>query len=591
MAFELGALSRRAALQRTLVGTVAALGQNLFGRSVSSLQYPGSPQREMAPQRLGPCVQQSTATQQTLQFSAEDTVNGERVSLNLSTLVTFPNTVRSESHPDTSVTRSRAPGLQPVPQRPTVPGGPRQVHVPKQPILLPRKPTVNTKLSFMWAGSQFFDVDTKASDNGPHASESTVHFGPGITGLKQMSLQTSDGETFEGLIDDRRLVPFAKGSLASGIKFMDGGSLPAVKMRPGTQDALRAILGKAKLESQGCAPQLRSRRNVLRDSPDVSLVLTSFHPNPDPPPQIGGRSDNTSGTTGCLTCMGACVPAGIACAYAAATSVCGGFLPWNPPGYIICTIAAAAACASAEAWCMRTCHNTGAPCCPVGCGEVACCFGGDTCLDPSRGVCCPPNTAPCHNRSCCQPSDTCMADGSCCPQSQIVCGNTCCPPGDASNPMRCKNGICCPEKQNECFGVCCDLGGVCVNNTCCNPPNHICGGGCCPPLNACCNNVCCPGAEDKCINVACCPKERVCGSACCAAGQVCDQPTGSCKTMTCNSGTVTCIPTYANGSSASPICCAPGIKCCPGKCCGPGEMCCGTHGRPYGCYSEQICIP
>jgi hypothetical protein len=224
-------------------------------------------------------------------------------------------------------------------------------------------------------------------------------------------------------------------------------------------------------------------------------------------------------------------------------------------GQIGCDIAAAFACAAsfgfgcgeAIAACveeavigLQACHAPDSACCPVPCGPTdfagtveACCYGGDTCLNPDApGLCCGPGTETCGGSVCCTPDAPCRPEaGICCPALQQTCGTgkdaVCCDAGAA-----CIDGQCCPAAQVASDGTCCPA--PTLNGECC-PGNQIgreaCNGSCCD--GTCCGgDVCCPTGQACTTAGACCGVGQAgCGALCCAAGQIClDASTSTCST-------------------------------------------------------------
>jgi hypothetical protein len=68
----------------------------------------------------------------------------------------------------------------------------------------------------------------------------TVDFDAGVRGIRHLELTSADGVTASGVVDGRALAPFAIGG-SSPPTFLDGGKIPAVKMKP----LLRRVLHKA----------------------------------------------------------------------------------------------------------------------------------------------------------------------------------------------------------------------------------------------------------------------------------------------------------------------------------------------------------
>jgi hypothetical protein len=476
-----------------------------------------------------------------------------------------------------------------------------------------RTSTTATRKIISLGGTNIIEFHVQRTAGGALIRPATtflVNYGQGFTGVKQGSF-TIDGKVLHGEFDGRAIVPFTLGSDPTTLKFADGKAPPNATVDPAIQAAINAILAKAKQDAVLCNPTR------------TSLAAIEAPTEPDPPDT--GRSDDTNSTPGCISRVAGCVAGGTTCDVGVAVG-CAGTLFF----YAVCLAAGLVTCETAQAICIVTAHDTGAPCCPVGCGDTACCFGGDTCLDPNRGVCCASGSSPCNGRQCCQPTDRCLPDGTCCPQSQAICANNvCCQPGQACSTENicceqfqpnvppvscrgtccaadevCKDGVaCCPPNDPVCNGTCC-RGGACDNTgNCCPPPSHVCGGICCAPFNACCGTTCCD-VDSVCLTegrtgqpLGCCPRNQTCGlggenPVCCPAGQMCtDQQASICAP--CPAGQVACLSINVNGPPTS-ICCPQGVSCCNGKCCNPQEICCrNIYGSPYGvlaCHSESLCI-
>jgi hypothetical protein len=439
-----------------------------------------------------------------------------------------------------------------------------------------------------------------------------INYGEAFQGIRQATFSTADGKALQGEIDGRRLLPFRIGSDTSSVKFADGSPPLQVKVSNETTATLKSIMERAKQVAANC-----SLRNAgLKAGPERTQLL-SHHAGssyPIAPPQGDPGHDSSPETSsGCLTCEGSCTAGGIACGVAAAVTCAATF------GFGCA--AAIAGCAIAEIACWEGCHATGAPCCPVSCGDVACCNKAETCLNPNIGVCCSKGLIGCANKHCCQPTDTCInATGVCCPAGLIVCNNVCCKSGEVCKdgvvccpPAQvvcggvccekgqvCKSGVCCPPAQVVCAGVCCGPNQVCVNNKKCCPQNQACGNVCCDELSKCadssknlccsfsspvCGGICCKQGE-QCINGKCCPKP--CGEICCGSGQACQN--GKCISHICPLGQVTCVSQEGPAKTGQAICCPPNVQCCLGKCCKKGELCCSGPGTAFGCHDPQLCI-
>jgi len=95
----------------------------------------------------------------------------------------------------------------------------------------------------------------------------------------------------------------------------------------------------------------------------------------------------------------------------------------------------------AEAFCVHQCQ-TFPDCCPLSCGEVACCFGGVSCLDPNCGVCYGRTSILAALGHAAVATIRACLTASCCPAGQAVCNNARCQPAEA----RSIEGICCEQQ-------------------------------------------------------------------------------------------------------------------------------------------------
>lgn len=441
-------------------------------------------------------------------------------------------------------------------------------------------------------GTAILQVDAAKSVSGSAPfTRGTIAFGGIATGIRQFSFYTTDGHVLRGEVDGRPIVPFLIGADPKTIQFQDGQPPPTVAFQPGILQALEALSRKAREEAGECRPATPFPRITSLDTGNT------------------GRSDHVGSTPACISCEARCT----AVATLGAASCCAFTLGFGCAACVAAAVVAEIGCIG------ELCHGGGQPCCPVTCGDVACCYGGDTCLDTTRGVCCGPGLNPCNGHQCCQRTDLCLPDGTCCPQGQAVCnqGTVCCQPGEACStegiccpqfqqatpPISCrgaccaadevcKDGVaCCPPSTPVCNGVCC-RGGTCDNNgDCCLPPGRTCaaGGVCCAGFSACCLGQCCPGPNDVChptLKICC---AEICGPACCGPNQFCqDRVNGICGT--CPPGQYTCPV------AGEPRCCPVGTDCCPispnGQCCPPGTCCCFRNGAWTCCPgSDPVCTP
>jgi hypothetical protein len=111
----------------------------------------------------------------------------------------------------------------------------------------------------------------------------------------------------------------------------------------------------------------------------------------------------------------------------------------------------------------------------------------------------------------------------CCPKSQLVCSNTCCPAGKNA----CVSGVCkdC-SSDSQCTG-----GKICCGNACVSPSSDTTCGGCnaCPPNKQCTNS----GGTNQCVCKQASPYNAACdASGGCNRGYTCDLSTCTC--ILCN---------------------------------------------------------
>jgi hypothetical protein len=473
----------------------------------------------------------------------------------------------------------------------------------------PAKGPLTVRKIITFGGKALLEIEESSREG---VTRLDINYGPDFHGVKHGVFRSTDGKVIRGEIDGRQLKPFRVGDDPKSAKFAEGVTPPGATVSPDVEEAIRTVFEKAKdVVAAGCKLQNvgstgeRRFTEVDHRSLPRSYWLASASALPAVSSDLGrdrvwylAQGDSGHGSTpatsgACVACETGCVTAGIGCALGVAGG-CAGTLFF----YGVCVAIGEASCAIAEATCVGLCHVTGAPCCPVGCGDVACCEGQETCLDLKIGLCCSKGLSACSGKHCCKPTDTCInATGFCCPQGQLICNNVCCKTGEVCN----QGIVCCPPAQQVCGGVCCQQGEVCVNNNkkCC-PEGLACGKVCCDQLSRCadpnkslccsftseaCGSVCCKPGE-TCLNGKCCSKP--CGSVCCASGQVCKD--GKCISMVCPSKQVTCLSEDGPDKQGAAICCPPNVACCLGKCCKPGELCCSGPGIPFGCHLPGLCV-
>jgi len=408
----------------------------------------------------------------------------------------------------------------------------------------------------------------RADGSGVPPSEGPMYqvrarFGDAFRGVRESSFFSPDGAELQGAIDGRRLLPLAVGAEAKYLRFEDGKPGPVVRVDPSLRSALVALLGKAKQDASKCSYQL----------PEAA----GSSPEGGPPALLGGNTGHSSDPNAsalCIACEAGVVAAGVACGLGCIASLC---------FYGACI----AGCGIAELVAYHACHNNGAPCCPVNCGD-ACCNNGETCLDPDRGICCSKGLVGCAQKSCCHASDTCInANGTCCPKDRIVCNHVCCKKGEVCKDgvMCCKadekvvHGKCCPDAQ-VCGDVCCEF--QCADSEkgpCCGFSQQACEGKCCGLGEVCVNGKCC---SHPCGSECCKSSEVCCGGICCASGETCLDAKAQ-KCSSCPQGMVGCTPDPPGPG----ICCAAGVTaCCNGSCCKPGQVCCAGGGSGFGCHDN-----
>ncbi len=211
----------------------------------------------------------------------------------------------------------------------------------------------------------------------PNSTQVNINYGEAFQGIRQATFSSTDGKVLRGEIDGRRIIPFPVGSDPSSVKFADGSTPPQVKVSSETTAALKSIMERAKQVAANCS----LRHASLKVGPERTQLL--FHhagssypiatPQGDP-----GHDSSPETSDGCISCEGGCTAAGILCGAGAAVACAATF------GFGCA--AAIAGCALAEIACWEGCHATGAPCCPVSCGDVACCNKAETCLNPNMSV-------------------------------------------------------------------------------------------------------------------------------------------------------------------------------------------------------------
>jgi hypothetical protein len=434
-----------------------------------------------------------------------------------------------------------------------------------------------------------------------------AHFtaGVGFHGFREVDLTSADGQTFEGTVDGRALVPFRIDSGFRALAFADGQKAPHVKEKRFVRKGLRRLASRA-LESA-----------CVRDPSGASTV------------QARGLFDS------CDLCQLGCIGSNWQCGLG--TLVSGAGCALGPVACVVLFEANGYNCSTSTISCDDDCLNSNdccaVPCagghgdaCGRSCSEDAVCCGGQSCCssagqccgtvccdvpnndmycaDPTTGLCCFTDHRGdvCGSDQCCPTDRPVCRDPAhvvcCAPDSGDVCGDDCCP----ASASRCVHplGVCCAP-ENVCGEGCCVPPNVCQAGGSCCTPDGVCGSNCCqgeetcldPARSLCCggltSKVCgsnCCGPDESCLGDSCCPIAQVCGGTCCAPGQRCVDPsTHTCGA--CDPGTEPCAP--LGGGPA--LCCAPGVTCCAGpppSCCSSSsQLCCGT---PFACHDESFCL-
>jgi hypothetical protein len=129
----------------------------------------------------------------------------------------------------------------------------------------------------------------------------------------------------------------------------------------------------------------------------------------------------------------------------------------------------------------HVCH--GKTCCnppSTTCGS-ACCNAAETCVDPSKSLCCGILTGVVCGDVCCDSTTQACVGGACCPR-ESVCGNACCGAGEYCNANdRC---VACPAGE----GPCRENNATSGPSTCCEAGQACCGS----PLECHAPSVCAP---------------------------------------------------------------------------------------------------
>ena len=395
--------------------------------------------------------------------------------------------------------------------------------------------------------------------------EVEVEYGSMFSGVRRSTSIVEDGMV-SGTVDDRAIIPVPIDDVDPALtKFADGSAAPETGLDPDIQEGIEALFQAASAAAENCQSDAAGSSTVR------ALIPTQDHGHDSDPETSGG----------CIACWAGCSSAAAGCIVGVSVG-CAGALIF----YAVCEVVAVAGCAIAYGVCVLGCNATGAPCCPVSCGEVACCATEEICLNSSIGLCCSPGKTPCVGESCCSSTEACIDTGpnagTCC-QPEDVCGNTCCEATDSCIEAA---NLCCPTGEAPCDDKCCASSETCLGEGLCCDPDNACGTACCGELDSCieslnlccgfaqpaCNTQCCQTGESCLGGTTCCAINLVCGTFCCSEGTSCDA-----NTLTCNP-----CPNPTDTPCTVGGCCPAGMNCTDfeGICCPQGETYCFNACRP-----------
>lgn len=411
--------------------------------------------------------------------------------------------------------------------------------------------------------------------DGAGGVQTQIEYGPAAPGLDTANISVQNGMV-SGSINERAITAMsADDADPNATAFDDGGTAPESGMDPALESAIVELFAAAAQTSESCQPP--DMDGDSESTTEARLLI---------PPQDFGHDSDPEASGGCIACWAGC-SAGAAACVAGVSVACVASLVF----YAVCEAAAVAGCVAAYIGCVAGCNATGAPCCPVSCGSVACCETEETCLNAEIGICCSPGKTPCVGETCCSATQTCIDSGPnagiCC-QPEDICGNTCC---DAGDSCIASVSLCCPSGEDPCDNKCCEEGETCLGDGLCCDPQNACGTACCDELDSCieslslccgfnspaCGNGCCPAGEQCLPGNTCCPLGRGCGNFCCPPGNSCDTDTLTC--VACPNPTDTpcaaggCCPAGMNCTSFEGICCPQGECSCSGGPCQPCGEC------------------
>ena len=410
-----------------------------------------------------------------------------------------------------------------------------------------------------------------------------VEYGPAVPGLQNAQILVENG-MINGKIDGRDINEMPLDGADSGdTTFADGDGPTDDDISTDLQNALNDLFAKARASEENCKADPIDPDPVDADTNGVGSNGIPQAKILGIPPQDSGHDSDPEASTGCIACWVGCSTGAAGC-IAGVSGGCAAALVF----YAVCEAIGVGACGVAYLVCVGACNATGAPCCPVSCGSVACCATEESCLNSQIGLCCSVGKKTCLGQNCCESTETCIDSGPnagiCCEPSD-VCGNTCCDPTDSCIPAV---SLCCPEGEDMCDDKCCPVGQECLGDGVCCDPQDSCGSTCCDELDTCnestetccgfdqafCNGDCC-NVGDVCVNsITCCPQARACGDVCCPMGTGCDQQTLQCDA--CPNATDTACNVGG---------CCPAGKFCQdvvGECCDQGELFCNGACRPLG---------
>ncbi len=416
------------------------------------------------------------------------------------------------------------------------------------------------------------------TDNGMGKVEVDVEYGDEVPGVDAANIVVENG-MIQGTIDGRNINDMqADGADANDTTFADGMPAPEDGASDDLKDALNDLLSKADSASGDCdatAPDDDSDQMNTNGMQQAKILGL--------PPQDSGHDSDPEATAGCIGCWAGCSVGAVGC-IAGVSGGCAAALVF----YAVCEAIGVGACGISYLVCVGACNATGAPCCPVSCGSVACCLTEESCLNSQIGLCCDVGKKTCLGQNCCEETQTCIDSGPnagiCCEPSD-VCGNTCCESTDTCIEAA---SLCCPEGEDPCDDKCCAEGLECLGDGLCCDPQNSCGTTCCDELDTCnestgtccgfsqafCNGECCDIGDTCVSNTTCCPQARSCGNVCCPMGTSCDQDTLQCDA--CPNATDTACNVGG--------CCPAGMTCqdVEGVCCGQQELFCNGACRPFG---------